>query len=106
MFMRIKEFNEKTRNANKSQLKKLGFEQFNETDEYGNVLMLFPSNLYHSIPIGTKVVDVFFNEKRFSREIDDYDEKYKFLAYGFIVKDDGTPKKAVFYMNQPQNFKP
>lgn len=66
----------------------MGCGRFDEPDEEGMVLWLFPKDWYDDIPDGHMVFDIMGREEPFEPGVTDDDTRYGFLAYGFKRKAD------------------
>jgi hypothetical protein len=64
-------------------LRALGCQPWDEPDENGETLWLFPAEWYDRIPEGHIVVDINGEEEPFRRGVTDDDRRVGALAYGF-----------------------
>ena len=69
----------------KQALWELGLRPWNDPDEEGMVLMLFPGLWYDAIPSGLEIVDINGERERFVRGVTDNDIRFGCLAYGILV---------------------
>jgi hypothetical protein len=69
-----------------STLKSIGCSQWDEEDEHGRVLMLFPAEWYPYIPAGLPITDINGNDELFEPGITDDDRRAGVLAYGVVIK--------------------
>ena len=67
-------------------LKQIGCQKWDEPDEQGNVLWLFPAEWYDFIPDGTTVTCISGEVEKFRRGETDDDRRFGALAYGFVRK--------------------
>ena len=74
----------------KDTLKAIGCCAWNEPDDKGNMLMLFPHEWYAHIPDGFMVTDIFGKTEPFECGKTDDDRRFGCLAYGVTIKADAT----------------
>lgn len=77
---------EKLRDLSASTLKAIGCGQWDDPDESGNVLMLFPKEWYRHIPAGFIVEGISGESKTFKPGETDDDYRFGCLAYGIKVR--------------------
>lgn len=68
------------------ELRDLGCRPWDEPNDEGMVLMLFPGEWYDLIPKGFKIVDINGNTESFAPKETDDDIRFGCLAYGIMVK--------------------
>ena len=66
-------------------LKAIGCRAWDEPDDDGNVLMLFPAEWYPYIPDGLEIVDINGETEKFEKDKTDDDKRGGCLAYGVEV---------------------
>ena len=66
-------------------LKTIGCRQWDEPNERGMVLMLFPGEWYAHLPVGMDIVDINGNREKFIPGVTDDDIRHGCLAYGVEV---------------------
>lgn len=64
-------------------LRALGCREWDEPDERGEVLWLYPAEWYDRIPEGHIVSDINGQDEPFQRGVTDDDRRFGVLAYGF-----------------------
>lgn len=64
-------------------LRAVGCQKWDEPDEHGEVLWLYPAEWYGHIPDGTLVTDINGGTESFKRGKTDDDRRFGALAYGF-----------------------
>jgi hypothetical protein len=67
-------------------LRAIGCQKWDEPDESGSVLWLYPGEWYDHIPDGLTVTDINGRVEQFKRGETDDDIRYGALAYGFMRK--------------------
>jgi hypothetical protein len=77
---------EALRKLNKTALKEMGCSPWDEPDDKGMVLMLFPGEWYRAIPAGTIITDIFGRKEYFSPGVTDNDIRFGCLPFGFKVR--------------------
>lgn len=80
------EFKTKIPKMNIAQLKKLGFQYWDQEKRDGKYLMLIPQSLYNSIPQGFEVTTIGYKKEKFDNKTSDNDQRYGSLAYGVMAK--------------------
>lgn len=70
-------------------LREIGCQKWDEPDEAGNVLWLYPAEWYEHIPDGTLITDINGKTEAFKRGETDDDRRFGALPYGFMRKSDG-----------------
>ena len=85
------QFAGKVKKATAAQLKKMGFQQWEEKDKNGNIVMLFPKESLDLIPEGFPVVNIFGVSKKFHKEEQSSDARRGALSIGVVCK---APKKS------------
>lgn len=76
-------------------LNELGCQQWDEPDDRGEVLMLFPGEWYPTIPEGHPITDIFGVTEAFKRGHRNDDSRYGVLSFGVCVpvsRTDAEPK--------------
>ena len=73
------------RNCSRATLKAMGCQAWDEPDERGKVLMLFPHEWYKLIPSGYEIIDINGERELFQRGVTDDDMRYGTLAFGLEV---------------------
>lgn len=81
---------EKLRELKRSVLIELGLGTWDDPDENGKCLMLFPMQWYSAIPAGYLVEDINGKIEKFEPGVTDDDYRFGCLAYGIRVFDDKT----------------
>ena len=76
----------------KEALKAIGCQMWDEPDEQGRVLWLFPAEWYDHIPDGTEIVDINLQTEKFKRGDTDDDRRFGCLSYGFYRVTDEVSK--------------
>lgn len=71
-------------------LRALGCRPWDEPDDEGRVLMLFPAEWFHLIPTGFTVEDINGETEKFDRETSDDDRRFGVLAYGVRVSGEAA----------------
>lgn len=74
-------------------LKELGCCRWDEPDEAGNVLWLYPQEWYDAIPDGHIVHDIGGSAEPFKHGETDDDRRYGCLAFGFLRPASTTPER-------------
>lgn len=74
------------RSMSRQQLRELGCLPWDEPDDAGTVLMLFPSEWYESIPDGLAIESISGEVKKFERGVTDRGRRLGCLAYGVRVR--------------------
>ena len=67
------------------ELFELGLRRWDEPNEHGQTLWLFPREWYGAIPDGTPIVDIFYNRETFKRGETDDDYRGGMLSFGILV---------------------
>ena len=90
-FERVDEINptlpddfESLQNLSEGELKEIGCQKWDEPDDKGMTLWLFPGEWYDYIPNGLEIVDIFMEVKKFERGKTDDDIRYGALSFGFL----------------------
>ena len=72
-------------------LREIGCLPWDEPDENGKQLMVFPYQWYNFIPNGYEITDIFGNEETFEKGKTDDDRRYGCLSFGVMAKARNTP---------------
>lgn len=72
-------------------LRAIGCQKWDEPDESGKVLWLYPAEWYDHIPNGTMVTDINGKTEAFAHGETDDDMRFGALAYGFMRQAEPTP---------------
>ena len=62
-----------------------GCAKWDEPNEHGQTLWLFPREWYDGIPQELKIVDIFYNREKFKHGVTDNDHRGGFLAFGILI---------------------
>lgn len=65
----------------------MGCCKWDEPDNEGRTLWLYPGEWYDRIPDGTDIVDIFGARKKFKRGETDNDIRFGMLSFGFYKRD-------------------
>lgn len=72
----------------KATLREIGCQPWDEPNERGEALWLYPAEWYNFIPDGTLIVTINGSKEIFKRGETDDDMRFGALAYGFIKADE------------------
>jgi len=68
-------------------LREHGLAPWDEPDEHGDVLWLFPAEWYDDIPEGFLITDIDGNDEVFESGVTDNDRRMGYLAFGMLIKE-------------------